>query len=210
VTAEPLSLLTADGLQLEAELVVPDHPVGAAVLTHPHPRHGGNMRSMVPGELIHELPARNIATLRFNFRGMGNSEGEFDDGDAERLDVTAALDALHPLVEGLPLVVCGSSFGADTALSVDDARISAWCALAPPLREEKLPLMQNVADDIRPKLLIIAERDQYRTPDNVQGVTASWTNTTVQTVPGADHFFVGRLHVAIEQACNFVMEQTER
>jgi alpha/beta superfamily hydrolase len=208
VAAEPLTLQTSDNLRLEAELVIPDAPVGAAVLTHPHPRHGGNMRSMVPGELIHELPARNIATLRFNFRGMGASEGEFDDGDAERLDIVAALDALHPLVEGLPLILCGSSFGADTALCVDDPRISAWCALAPPLREEKLDRMQAVATDTRPKLLIIAERDQYRVPANVEDVTAAWKNTTVQTVPGADHFFVGRLHVAIDQACRFVEDLT--
>jgi alpha/beta superfamily hydrolase len=208
VTAEPLTLLTSDGLRLEAELVVPQEPVGAAVLTHPHPRHGGNMRSMVPGELIHELPARNIATLRFNFRGMGNSQGTFDDGDGERLDIIAAIDALYNVVEGLPLLVCGSSFGADTALSVDDTRITGWCALAPPLRNEKLPLMDPVARDERPKRLIIAERDQYRVPDNVHEVTTSWTNTTIDVVPGADHFFVGRLHVAIEKACAFVTSFT--
>lgn len=200
-----MTLYTSDGLELEAELVVPDNPVGAAVLTHPHPRHGGNMRSMVPGELIHELPARNIATLRFNFRGMGGSQGEFEDGDGERLDVTAALDTLHELVEGLPIIVCGSSFGADTALSVADPRISAWCALAPPLREEKLSRMEAVALDGRPKLLIIAERDQYRTPDNVQDVITSWNNTSMDVVPGADHFFVGRLDVAIQKCCDFVV-----
>jgi alpha/beta superfamily hydrolase len=195
-------------LALEAELVVPDEPVGAAVLTHPHPRHGGNMRSMVPGELIHELPDRNIATLRFNFRGMGNSQGSFDDGDKERLDVIAAIEVLHELVEGLPLIVCGSSFGADTALSVDDSRISAWCALAPPLRDEKLSLMESVAHDARPKRLIIAERDQYRVPDNIEEVTAGWNNTSMDVVPGADHFFVGRLHIAIEMCCNFVTSFT--
>jgi alpha/beta superfamily hydrolase len=209
-TTESLTLHTSDGLALEAELVIPDEPIGAAVLTHPHPRHGGNMRSMVPGELIHELPARNIATLRFNFRGMGNSQGSFDDGDGERRDVIAAVDTLHELVEGLPLIVCGSSFGADTALSVDDDRITAWCGLAPPLREEKLSLMKTVAADERPKRLIIAERDQYRVPENVQEVIASWQNTSMDIVPGADHFFVGRLHIAIEMCCNFVMSFTNR
>jgi uncharacterized protein len=205
---ETISLHTSDGLTLEGELAIPDNPVGAAVLTHPHPRHGGNMRSMVPGELIHELPSRDIATLRFNFRGMGNSEGEFDDGDRERLDIIAALDVLYPLVEGLPLVVCGSSFGADTALCVDDARINAWCALAPPLRNEKLSMMDGVAHDPRPKRLIVAERDQYRVPDNVNGVIGTWNNAAMDVVAGADHFFVGKLHVAIEYACKFVMSLT--
>jgi alpha/beta superfamily hydrolase len=166
------------------------------------------MRSMVPGELIHELPARNIATLRFNFRGMGASEGAFEDGAGEQLDIISAIDVLHELVEGLPLIVCGSSFGADTALSVADPRITAWCALAPPLREEKLSRMAAAGSDPRPKHLIIAERDQYRMPDNVLEVTSSWQSTTMDVVPGADHFFVGRLHIAIEMACRFVTSFT--
>lgn len=201
---ESLTLRSSDGFALQAEMVIPDTPIGAAVLTHPHPRHGGNMRSMVPGELIRELPARDVATLRFNFRGMGDSQGSFEDGVGERLDLIAAIDAIHSITEGLPLVVCGSSFGADTALCVDDVRLSGWCALAPPLREEKLDLMQSVAEDSRPKHLVIAERDQYRTPSNVASVTASWNNSSMTIIPGADHFFVGRLHLAIQAAVDFV------
>ena len=208
-TTESLTLQTTDGLALEAEVVIPDESVGAAVLTHPHPRHGGNMRSMVPGELIRELPDRGIATLRFNFRGMGNSQGSFDDGNGERLDVVAAIDTLHEVVEGLPLIVCGSSFGADTAFSVDDPRVTAWCGLAPPLRQEKLPLMESVAADERPKHLIIAERDQYRVPDNIAEVISGWQNTSMNVVPGADHFFVGRLHMAIQMCCDFVVSFTK-
>ena len=72
-----LTLTTSDNLKLEAEMVSPDEPWAGVVLTHPHPRHGGNMRSMVPGELTRILPDAGVAILRFNFRGMGNSEGEF-------------------------------------------------------------------------------------------------------------------------------------
>jgi len=199
-----LTFASLDGTRLEGELCVPDDAVGAAVLTHPHPRHGGNMRSMVPGELIDALPARGIATLRFNFRGMGASEGAFEDGAGERLDTIAAVAVLHDVVEGLPLVVCGSSFGADTALTVDDERIAAWCALAPPLRDHRLAKMHATAHDPRPKLLVVAERDQFRDPAGVGEVTSGWRATDVVVIPGADHFFVGRLDRAIAACCTFV------
>jgi alpha/beta superfamily hydrolase len=159
---------------------------------------------MVPGELITALPAVSVATLRFNFRGMGASSGSFSDGDLERLDVVAAIDALHPLIEGLPLVVCGSSFGADTSLCVADDRISAWCGLAPPLRDEKLELMAAVASSDRPKHLVVAERDNFRPPDSVAAVVDGWSSTSLDVIPGADHFFVGRLHLAIESCVQFV------
>lgn len=201
---EPLTFPSLDGLRLEGELVVPDEPRAGAVLTHPHPRHGGNMRSMVPGELIHELPAIGVATLRFNFRGMGASEGHFEDGVGERLDAIAAIGVLHDIIEGLPLVLCGSSFGADTALTADDDRVSGWCGLAPPLRDHRLADMVAVAHDPRPKLLIVPERDQFRDPTSMRMVTADWASTTITEVPGADHFFVGRLEVAIAACVQFV------
>jgi len=163
------------------------------------------MRSMVPGELIEALPALGVATLRFNFRGMGASEGSFEDGVGERLDVIAAIGALHDVAEGLPLAVVGSSFGADTALTVDDARVSAWCACAPPLRQERLPDMTSVARDERPKTLVVAERDQYRRPDDVAEVTSAWVNTRIETIPGADHFFVGRVHLVVAAVEQFML-----
>ncbi len=162
------------------------------------------MRSMVPGELIEVLPALGVATLRFNFRGMGNSEGEFSDGPGERLDTVAAIEALAEVTDGLPLVVCGSSFGADTALTVDDPRVSGWCALAPPLRDHRLADMAAVGESDRRKHLVIAERDQFRLPDSVLEVIASWDATTTDVIPGADHFFVGRLSLAIQSCTQFV------
>lgn len=199
-----MSIVTPDGLKLEGELVTPEEPVVAAVLTHPHPRHGGNMRSMVPGELIKSLPPVGCATLRFNFRGMGASEGSFEDGIGERIDTIAAVDLLHEAVEGLPIVLCGSSFGADTALTVEDERVAGWCAMAPPLRDHHLEAMHAVAADRRPKLLIVAERDQIRSADAVSQITSTWTNTEVVVVPGADHFFVGKIERVIERCTQFV------
>jgi alpha/beta superfamily hydrolase len=192
VVIEPVALRTNDGLRLEAELAVPDEPWAAAVLLHPHPQHGGNMRSIVPGTLFERLPAEGVACLRFNFRGVEGSEGSHGEGVAERLDVVAAIDALAPITEGWPLVLAGWSFGADTSLAVDDARVAGWCAVAPPLRVVKVDDMV-AAFDPRPKLLVVPEHDQFRAPDSARAVTAEWKNTRIEVVPGADHFLVGRV-----------------
>jgi hypothetical protein len=191
---EPVSLTTSDGLQLEAELaMVEDEPAWAgAVLTHPHPQQGGNMRSIVPGTLFAELPAAGVAALRFNFRGVGGSSGTYGGGVDERLDVIAALDHLvGSLPAGLPVVLAGWSFGADVSLSVGDARISGWFCAAPPLRIVD-PTTMVAGTDPRPKLLAVPERDQFRRPDAVRDLVADWPACRIEVIPGADHFFVGR------------------
>lgn len=110
-----ISLACSDGVSLEGELRVPDtsSPWAAVVLLHPHPRFGGTMRTGVPSVLFDALPDAGVAALRFNFRGVEGSGGAHGDGVDERLDVVAAIDALHPIVEGLPLVLAGWSFGGD-------------------------------------------------------------------------------------------------
>src|SRR5438876_5777477 len=161
---ETVQLQTADGLTLEGELQVPDGAHAAVVLAHPHPLHGGNMRSIVIGALFAGLPAAGVAVLRFNFRGVGASEGTHDGGRGERLDVVAALDVLEGLGRERPLVLGGWSFGADTSLAVDDARHAGWFAVAPPLRHTAQFRAVAIAGDPRPKLLVMPERDQFRSP----------------------------------------------
>jgi uncharacterized protein len=201
---EPLVLKTTDGLSLEAELRVPLEGLwAAAVLAHPHPQHGGNMRSIVPGALFDALPVEGVAALRFNFRGVGRSEGSFGEGAAERLDVVAAVDTLSSITEGLPLLLAGWSFGADTSLAVADERIDGWCCVAPPLRFGKVEDMVARFDP-RPKLLVVPQYDQYRPPDSAREVVADWVNTRVEVVPGADHFFVGRIERVPPLALDFL------
>lgn len=188
-----LTLTTADGLVLEAQLQVPDGPRAAVVLCHPHPQAGGDMTSLVTSELFRSLPAKGFAVLRFNFRGVGRSEGEHEFGRGEAHDVVAAIDAMSDACPDLPLIVSGWSFGGDTSLSVLDARIDAWIACAPPLRVLPIEELRDAAGrDPRPKVLIVPEHDQFRDPDAAVEGTADWSNTSVIAIPGADHFFVGR------------------
>ena len=190
-----LRLETSDGLSLEAELIVPENARAAVVLCHPHPQQGGNMTSLVTSELFRTLPASALAVLRFNFRGVGTSEGEHDFGIGEALDIGAALDTITSECPELPVFVSGWSFGADTSLSVLDSRITAWLACAPPLRVLPLEDLSAAAgSDPRHKLLVVPEHDQFRDPESALEATASWLNTEVVAIAGADHFFVGRTH----------------
>jgi alpha/beta superfamily hydrolase len=186
----PVTLRTADDLVLEGELApATTAATGAVVLCHPHPQYGGTMRSLVISVLFGELPAAGYTCLRFNFRGVEGSGGEHDHGRGEALDVVAAIDALQAAVPELPIALAGWSFGGDLALSVDDARVTGWIGIAPPLR---IRPPYAAATDARPKHLVLAEHDEVRTPASVEEEVATWTATTVAVVPGASHFFVGR------------------
>jgi len=198
----PLTLQTSDGLALEAELRTPADPVGAVVLAHPHPAQGGSMRSLVTSELFRTLPDKGLTVLRFNFRGVEGSEGEHGGGTAEHADVVAAIDALAA-VGTTPLVLAGWSFGADVSLSVLDDRLAGWFLIASPLRILPLEAMV-VATDPRPKFFAIPENDQFRKPDAVRSMTADWTSTTVEMVPGGDHFLVGRTAKVADWLADFV------
>src|SRR5205085_11735735 len=93
----------------------------------------GNMHNNVVDALVRTLGGAGVAALRFDFRGVGRSGGEHGEGETERLDVVAAIEAVVPFVGDGPLLLAGYSFGAAVALSVADPRLAAWFAVAPPL-----------------------------------------------------------------------------
>jgi alpha/beta superfamily hydrolase len=186
------SCATTDGLTLEAELAVADGITrAAAVLCHPHPQAGGTMRSIVIGALFDTLPLAGVTCLRFNFRGVGESDGLHDEGRGEQLDVVAAIERIDAEVSAsLPLLLVGWSFGADLALATVVDRVAAWLAIAPPLRI--VPDFSAVAADPRSKLVVLGDRDTVIDTPGVAATTGAWTNTRVETIGGASHFFVGR------------------
>jgi alpha/beta superfamily hydrolase len=188
---EPLTLTTDDGERLVAEWSRPTEPArGTVVLCHPHPQFGGSMHSVVISPLFEALPRLGYACLRFNFRGVGGSTGSYGDGFAERADAAAALAAASAAAPR-PLVCVGFSFGADVALSVLHPAVAGWCVIAPPLRFADLG-PSGAALDPRPKLAVLAQRDEFRAADEAAAIIAGWTNARVEVVGGASHFFVGR------------------
>jgi alpha/beta superfamily hydrolase len=207
VPAETVLLDTADGLTLVGELGVPETTRAAAVVLHPHPLYGGDMHSFVVESIASSLVAAGAATLRFDFRGVGRSEGSHGEGVDERLDVAAALDVVHPFAGTGPLLLCGYSFGGRVALDVLDPRVDAWFAVAAPLRHEPAAL---AARDHRPKLLVVPEHDQFLAPGGAADVVRDWANTTVELIPGADHFLQGRTSLVAEAAATCLTRLVER
>jgi uncharacterized protein len=201
---KPTKLSTADGVTLEAEIATPESVTRCGVvLCHPHPQYGGTMRSIVISALFDALPQHGVTCLRFNFRGVERSEGAHDFGNLERVDAETAVSALAVrLPRGTPLILSGWSFGADMALSVRDQRVTAWMAIAPPLAS--VHDLDGLAADPRPKLLALAQHDEYRDPAEVTELAERWANADVHVVGGASHFFVGRTDRLVDLATGYV------
>ncbi|MDQ6894664.1 MAG: alpha/beta hydrolase [Acidobacteriota bacterium] len=162
---------------------------GAAVFAHPHPRGGGTLHSKVVYRACRALTAAGFGTLRFNFRGVGASEGGYDGGRGETEDVRAAFDETVRR-GGLPLVAGGFSFGSAAALraSAGDPRVAAFIGVG-------LPIATDSAFDVRvlavPSVFVVGERDTYGPPEKLRAFLGGKARMTV--IPGADHFFAGHL-----------------
>lgn len=202
VATESVRIQTSDGVDLEAEVAGPAPldtipPGGVAVVCHPHPLHGGSMHANVVEALFRSLPPAGAAVVRFNFRGAGGSSGTHDNGDAEQLDVKAAIEYAVGRWPGANLVLAGYSFGADVSLAVDVADVSGWLAIAPPLRiidRDKLIAL----NDQRPKTLVGATHDQFNPYSDLVASTDALPNVTVVEAEGADHFFAVGLDRVVE------------
>jgi uncharacterized protein len=181
--------------RLEAVLMHPGAaPVAAAVVCHAHPLHGGIMHFKPVFRAAQALQGAGLVALRFNFRGVGRSEGAHDFGVGEQEDARAALFELERRFPGLPLVLGGFSFGSSIALRVAgrDPRVRAVLVLGYPLaREEgRAPL-----DAVRqPRLFVQGERDEFGPGEALRTLAESLPPPReVVVVPGADHYFTGRL-----------------
>lgn len=195
-----LALHTSDGLALQAELSVPKDEVRAAVvLSHPHPLHGGSMNASVIEALFRALPRHGAACLRFNFRGVQGSRGRHGGGGPERADVIAAVDEVSSRYPVLPVLLAGWSFGGDVSLAVDDERVAAWFAVAPPLRV--LPPEELVAGPSdRPVTLVVPAHDQFCPPDLARSRTEGWRATRIEVVDMADHFLTAHVPEVVDAA----------
>jgi alpha/beta superfamily hydrolase len=209
--AGQVELSTADGLTLEGELAPgasDGPPIAGFVLCHPHPTYGGSMHTPVPDALFRALPSRGITCLRFNFRGVGASEGRHTGGLDEPLDVVAAIDHLAGvLAPGTPIHLQGWSFGALVALAVADPRVAAWFAVAPPIGMAGLASPDEVAGDPRPKLVAVGRHDQAVAADRLVTLVSTWVNARTVVIEGTDHFFAGRTAALVELASGIVLPE---
>jgi uncharacterized protein len=195
---EAITLHTADGVDLVGELAVPEgrEPVATLVCLHPLPTHGGMMDSHVIRKASFRLPAlAGVAVLRFNTRGtsseQGTSGGAFDDAQAERYDVAAAIE--YAEFHDLPNIwVLGWSFGTDLALMyAADPAVHGLVLLSPPLRFSGPEHLQTWADSGKPVIALVPEHDDYLQPPKARERFAAIPQAEVIGVEGAKHLWVG-------------------
>lgn len=169
-------------------------PVAAGVVCHAHPLHGGVMHFKVVFRAAKALQQNGLAALRFNFRGVGRSQGEHDHGEGEQADAAAALDELERRYPGTPLVLGGFSFGAAIALRLvaRDPRPRAVFALGFP--RSLMPETAALAEIRIPRLFVQGERDEFAGGAELRQLVASLpAQPRLEVVAGADHFFTGQL-----------------
>jgi len=165
----------------------------SAILCHPHPLYGGTMHNKVVFHAAKAALPLGVPVLRFNFRGAGKSEGEFDRGVGERDDVRAALDYLQARIPGTPVCLMGFSFGSWVGLAVGaaDIRVSALVGLGLPAASMSFDFLYTVA---KPKLIIQGTEDVYGPRSRVEALFDRLDEPKrLHWVEGADHFFTKRL-----------------
>lgn len=179
---------------------------GAAVVAHPHPSFGGTLHSKVVFRAAKALAAAGWDTLRFNFRGVGASEGKYDGGRGETDDVRAALDEAARRSD-LPLLAAGFSFGAAAALRAipGDGRIEAYLGIGLPVGTDSA---FGVASPSVPALFVVGERDTYGPPERLREFVGG--SGEIVVVPGADHFFEGHLDELDAAIRTFLLSQRLR
>jgi alpha/beta superfamily hydrolase len=191
--------------QLEGELWRPDHgaAVPGVVVAHPHPQRGGNMQNNVVAALCEGLRAAGIAALRFNFRGVGASEGSYGDGIAEIADVLGALAFLaeQPGIIPEAIGLAGYSFGARASLAAatQSTSVRALLCVAPPLRE---PLPPGGAPEC-PLLVLVGDRDGMLAPGVETYASYFPDPQVVRVVEGTDHFWWGLESILTEATQRF-------
>lgn len=201
---EAIELTTSDGLKLVGELALPisARPKATLLLLHPNPTGGGMMDSHLFKKAAWRLPAlADVAILRWNTRGTcsaaGTSQGEYDKGDAEGLDLAAALEfAKSRSLENIWLV--GWSFGTDVTLmhgNVDP--VQGAVLFSPPLMWSKAEHLQTWADSGRPLTALIPELDDYLKPPEASERFAIVPQCEVVAVPECRHLWVGEKFVRI-------------
>ena len=185
---EEVAFRTDDGLLLEGRGHFPASAERALVLCHPHPLYGGTFNNAIVVSVAKRMLERapeSLAWLRFNYRGVGESEGRYDAATREVLDVLAAFAEVRYRSPQAKVGVMGYSFGAGVAYraAVRDGRIDRVCLVAPTLR-----MTRDHAGEYKGPLQIVAASDDEFASAEETAELGERLRAPVHTVAGADHF----------------------
>lgn len=196
---------STDGLTLTGEINRARGPIrGTAILAHPHPLYGGNMHNNVIDSLWRHLAIKGFSTFRFDFRGVGNSEGNFEEGIGETRDLNGALRFLKDSgYIHLPCFLIGYSFGAYVIhlLHTLHPSIKGIFMISPPVSMMRFDLTRFGSC---PCLIAAGNHDPFCRIDDLKKVLdPSPGNITLNIIPNADHFWVGREKCLVEKFANW-------
>lgn len=180
-------MFPSGSLHLEGLLIRGEIPK-AAVISHPHPLYGGDMFNHVVGLISQALEEMGWTTLRFNFRGAGRSQGDFDQGLGEKDDVTAAVDYLKGLIK-CPIVLAGYSFGAwvNARVALHHPDVLYSLLVSPPLSMMDFAFLK---DDTKTRLIVVGDEDPFCSlPEVKKSVQGMKFPPPLKIIKNADHFY---------------------
>ena len=182
----------SENYEIEGLLSKKDEKKGV-VVTHPHPLYGGDMYNLVVETIVHVYNIKGYSTLKFNFRGVGGSQGTYDDGHGEQKDVLAALSFLGDMgMEQIDLA--GYSFGAwvNAHAVQEDVAVKNMVMISPPAGFMDF---STIGPMERLKLVVTGSRDDIAPADVVKQMCSVWNpNARFVVIDGADHFYGGYLN----------------
>ena len=191
--AEPRKLwIPGSAGKLEAIVRFGTTPRAAAVVAHPHPQYGGTMHNSVIFHSDRELHRAGFQTLRFNFRGVEESEGEHDGETGGVEDVAAAASWLRGVTEGIPLLLVGFSFGAMCVLrhTLNDKHVRGVVTIG--LATDRYDY-DEAASLARPFAVVQGDQDELANLDRVKEIAAGANpQGELHVIEGTSHLFPGR------------------
>ena len=199
------------GLTFEGVMAQPEGEesgLPGVVICHPHPLYGGNMDNNVVLAVSYGLVEQGFATLRFNFRGVGNSEGEHTKGDQESQEVLAALELMKawPSVDSKRVGLAGYSFGSGVVLGNAPLhkKAKAFALISPSLQAlENSPLKKRK----QPAFIITGDQDKLAQSGQMDSVLDAFSQRpTIHVVAGADHFWGGHEDEMVPEVCRYFSE----
>jgi alpha/beta superfamily hydrolase len=162
------------------------------VVTHPHPLYGGDMNNLVVESIVHVYHMKGYSTLKFNFRGVGRSQGAYDNGLGEQKDVLSALSFLADMgMERIDLA--GYSFGAwvNAHALQKDTLAKQMIMVSPPVGFMDF---KSIATMNTLKFVVTGNRDDIAPADVIEKMMSTWNpNARFEVIDGADHFYGGYL-----------------
>jgi alpha/beta superfamily hydrolase len=183
-------------------------PAAVAVICHPHPSGGGTLHNKVVFRAARGLENANVATLRFNFRGVGTSGGKHDAGDGEQDDVVAAIEWARRGHPGKKLIVGGFSFGSWVAsrTACEIADIDAIFLIGAPVNKYDLSYLRHCE---KPMLFLHGTEDEYGDVEKLEKLVEGIRTAESVLVTGADHFFTKQIEAVEETMRNWATEILE-